>query len=114
MLLGGYIDGVGNVTAFNRPTGVAVDASGNVLVADKDNNRIRRVTPSGGTVTEPNDVLHSPWFYCLIHVLIIFFVIIRQWFPLLWVVVQAPGSMARVLSPHSVLPQMWPLTPLVI
>ena len=46
---GGWIDGVGTAAAFNGPNGVALDASGNVLVADQGNHRVRRVTPSGGT-----------------------------------------------------------------
>ena len=41
--------GAGTAAAFANPYGVAVDASGNVLVGDRFNNRIRRVTPSGGT-----------------------------------------------------------------
>ena len=45
---GGWIDGAGTAAAFNVPSGVAVDASGNVLVADMFNHRLRRVTPSGG------------------------------------------------------------------
>ena len=47
----GLIDGAGTAAAFNNPYGVAVDASGNVLVADTNNHRVRRVTPSGGTQT---------------------------------------------------------------
>ena len=45
----GLIDGAGTAAAFNLPYGVAVDAFGVVLVADTYNNRVRRVTPSGGT-----------------------------------------------------------------
>ena len=46
---GAWIDGAGAAAAFFTPWGVAMDASGNVLVADSDNHRVRRVTPSGGT-----------------------------------------------------------------
>ena len=45
----GVADGIGTKAAFFNPSGVAVDAFGNVLVADSGNNRVRRVTPSGGT-----------------------------------------------------------------
>jgi mucin-19 len=32
---------------LNHPTGVAIDSSGNIFIADSDNNRIRRVDPAG-------------------------------------------------------------------
>ena len=47
--IGFFADGTGILAAFNFPLGVAVDASGNVLVADTANHVIRRVTPNGGT-----------------------------------------------------------------
>jgi sugar lactone lactonase YvrE len=41
----------GATAAFDSPTGVAVDAAGNVYVADSRNNSIRKVTTSGSVST---------------------------------------------------------------
>ncbi len=41
----GFDDGLANVATFNYPRDVAVDASGNVYVADTDNNAIRVIAP---------------------------------------------------------------------
>jgi mucin-19 len=46
----GSVDGAAPVARFNAPAGAAVDASGNIYVADLKNNTIRKVTP-GGVVT---------------------------------------------------------------
>jgi sugar lactone lactonase YvrE len=46
----GSSDGAGSAT-FNRPTGIAVDAGGNVYVADTNNNEIRKVTAAGAVST---------------------------------------------------------------
>ena len=43
----GSADGPGAVARFNAPAGVAVDASGNVFVADGLNYTIRKITPNG-------------------------------------------------------------------
>ena len=48
----GFVDdNIGSDAQFNNPSAVAVDASGNVYVADANNNRIRKVTPAGGVTT---------------------------------------------------------------
>ncbi len=50
---GAFVDAIGSNAGFSRPFSLAVDASGNVFVADRSNNRIRRVTPGGGTRIGP-------------------------------------------------------------
>ena len=43
----GYFDGAGSQAAFNGPKGVAVDAFGNVYVADRLNFVVRKIDPEG-------------------------------------------------------------------
>jgi sugar lactone lactonase YvrE len=47
----GNTDGTGSTARFSNPTGVAVDASGNVFVADSGNFVIRKITPAGAVST---------------------------------------------------------------
>ena len=47
----GFADGPGGTAQFARPTGVACDASGNVYVADSDNQRIRKIVAATGAVS---------------------------------------------------------------
>lgn len=47
----GSADGVGNLARFASPYGLAIDASGNIYVADGLNHAIRKVTPDGTVVT---------------------------------------------------------------
>ena len=47
----GYSDGLGTASQFSFPCGVAVDASGNVYVADTNNNKIRKIGPTGAVST---------------------------------------------------------------
>lgn len=43
----GFADGLANVAKFNAPSGLAIDASGTIYVAEKQNNRIRKITTNG-------------------------------------------------------------------
>jgi sugar lactone lactonase YvrE len=47
----GSADGAGSNALFSRPQGLAVDAVGDIFVADTDNHSVRKVTPSGQVTT---------------------------------------------------------------
>ena len=47
----GSADGTGAAAQFNTPTGVAVDASGVLYIADEGNDTIRKISPSGVVTT---------------------------------------------------------------
>jgi sugar lactone lactonase YvrE len=46
-----YANANGSSASFNGPTGVAVDAIGNVYVADRGNYLVRKISPSGSVTT---------------------------------------------------------------
>jgi DNA-binding beta-propeller fold protein YncE len=47
----GSEDGTGEAARFNAPAGIAMDGSGNLYVADNNNQIIRRITPAGVVTT---------------------------------------------------------------
>jgi sugar lactone lactonase YvrE len=49
--IGGSADGTGGAARFSFPRGIAVDAQGNVYVADTMNRTIRKITPAGVVTT---------------------------------------------------------------
>lgn len=47
----GYRDGPGHLARFGRPNGLVLDAEGNILVADLDNNCVRKIDADGMVTT---------------------------------------------------------------
>ena len=57
--IAGYYDGAATVTQFSGPSGIAFDKNGNLIVADANNNIIRKVTPAGVSSTVAGALSHG-------------------------------------------------------
>ena len=58
----GYVDGNVDIARFNHPYGVALDGSGNIYVADRDNKKIRKINKAGVVSTlVPEHTFSDPY-----------------------------------------------------
>ena len=47
----GHLDGTGTLAQFNGPYRIAIDSNGDLFVTDRENDRIRKITPAGVVTT---------------------------------------------------------------
>ena len=47
----GSADGKGPTASFNHPAGITIDNSGNIYIADTDNQSVRKAAPDGTVTT---------------------------------------------------------------
>jgi hypothetical protein len=60
--VGSLVDGMGTQARFNLPFGVAFDArSGNIIVADTNNGRLRVLSPTYGTCVDSDGAQPLSW-----------------------------------------------------
>lgn len=57
----GFMNGPGVNATFNRPQGIAIDSNRNLLVADHQNNVVRKITPDGFVSTIAGTVYSGAW-----------------------------------------------------
>jgi gliding motility-associated-like protein len=55
VFLSGSVDGNGTAASFNHPFGLSLNASGDLLIADEWNHKIRKMTPAGIVSTIAGD-----------------------------------------------------------
>ena len=55
----GYVNGDLSLARFNHPYGIAMDATGQIFITDKDNKKIRKISTSGVVTTVANEFLFS-------------------------------------------------------